>query len=198
MALLCIFLWIVFGRGGKDYSPPRGGVLRIGAACVLPGMVVSLFLSASLVSTWPKGQLWYGATSLREMVGSILEASLYELNPQVANPLIYSMFRWCAPLLFPALGIMAVGQLAFVCFRPNSGQNSSTQWRATVSVFLGVVLILAVAAHWCLFRVAHVPLPKERTGLLLFLYASFSSEPSRRFQHTRVQAGYGDMDCLAN
>ena len=41
------------------------GRLRLLAACVLPGLLVSIFLSAPAVLHWPGGELDYGAHSLR-------------------------------------------------------------------------------------------------------------------------------------
>src|SRR5674476_1290617 len=46
-------------------------------ACVLPGLLVSVFLSLPAVFHWPKGQLEYGAHSLREMFATVAQASLY-------------------------------------------------------------------------------------------------------------------------
>src|SRR3970040_2224565 len=72
---------------------------RLLAACTVPGLVITLFLSASVVLSWPKGQLWYGAKSMLETVSSITEASLYQLNPYIVNSLLYPILARAAPLL---------------------------------------------------------------------------------------------------
>ena len=65
--------------------------VRILGACVLPGLLVSVFLSVPAVLHWPKGQLDYGAHSLREMFSTVARASLYRLNPQIVNPMLYRL-----------------------------------------------------------------------------------------------------------
>src|ERR1035437_2304324 len=110
--------------------------VRLLGACVLPGVLVSVFLSVPAVLHWPKGQLNYGAHSLGEMFSTVAQASLYRLNPQIVNPMLYSLLEHAKPFLLPALVVLAVRQWARR--RP-----------AICGVLLGI-LAAAVGAHWLL------------------------------------------------
>ncbi|MCC6393444.1 MAG: hypothetical protein IT167_22785, partial [Bryobacterales bacterium] len=57
-ALLFLFLWSC-SRGPHA----RGTRMRLLIFTVLPALGVSLLLTASTVAHWPKGQLWFGASS---------------------------------------------------------------------------------------------------------------------------------------
>ena len=66
-------LAILIGCARKQPTQTR---VRLLGACVLPGVLVSVFLSAPAVLHWPKGQLGYGAHSLGEMFKTVAQASL--------------------------------------------------------------------------------------------------------------------------
>lgn len=135
---------------------------RLLAACSVPGLVITLLLSGSVVLSWPKGQLWFGAKSLRETVGSIVDASLYQPNPHIVNPLLYPILTWAAPLLLPALCVMGIG-LIFLAFRNQAA--GCGQWLTRFSGMLIAILTLSLAVHWLSFRLFGLLLPKERTAL---------------------------------
>ena len=124
---------------------------RLLGACMLPGLLVSVFLSVPAVLHWPKGQLGYGAHSLGEMFATVARASLYRLNPQIVNPLLYRLLDHVKPFLLPALLVLAVWQ--WVRSRP-----------AISGALLGI-LAAAVGAHWLLLKLFRVPLPMDRTAI---------------------------------
>jgi len=143
--------------------------VRLLGACVLPGLLVSLFLSVPAVVHWPKGQLDYGAHSLREMFTTVARASLYRLNPQIVNPLLYRLLDHVKHYLLPVLLVLAAWQ--WVRRRP-----------AVSGALLGI-LAAAVAAHWLLMKLLRVPLPMDRTAIWivpLCVLAIGAAAPNRR------------------
>jgi hypothetical protein len=125
--------------------------VRLLGACVLPGLLVSLFLSVPAVLHFPKGELNYGAHSLGEMFTTVAHSSLYRLNPQIVNPLFYRLLDHVKPFLLPALLVLAVWQWA--------------KWRPAISGALLGILAAAVGAHWLLLKLFRVPLPMDRTAI---------------------------------
>jgi hypothetical protein len=125
--------------------------LALLAACVLPGLLVTLFLSAPAVLHWPRGELQYGAHSLRQMFSSIAEASLFRLNPQIVNPVLYSLLEHLKPFLLPVLLILVASHCA-------------TRRPLAAGALLGI-LAAAIGAHWLLFKFIRIPLPMDRTAI---------------------------------
>jgi hypothetical protein len=125
--------------------------LRILASCVLPGLLVSIFLSAPAVLHWPGGELNYGAHSLRQMFSTIAQASLYQPNPQMVNPVLYGLLEHAKPFLLPVLLVLAAWQWA-------------AQRPFAAGALLGI-LVATICAHWLLFRFFRVPLPMDRTAI---------------------------------
>ena len=125
--------------------------VRLLGACVLPGLLVSVFLSVPAVLHWPKGQLDYGAHSLAEMFSTVARASLYRLNPQVVNPMLLQLLDHVKPFLLPVLLALAVWHWA--------------RWRPPISGALLGILAAAIGAHWLLLKLLRVPLPMDRTAI---------------------------------
>ena len=121
-------------------------------ACVLPGLLVTLFVSAPVVLHWPKGQLVYGAYSLGEWFSEIARDSVYRLNPQIVNPLLLKLLEYLKPLLIPSTLLLA----AWPWMRGRGNR---------VTYILLAILAVSVAVHWAAFRWFHLLLPKERTGI---------------------------------
>jgi hypothetical protein len=125
--------------------------VRLLGACVLPGVLVSVFLSVPAVLHWPKGQLGYGAHSLGEMFKTVALASLYRLNPQIVNPMLLQLLDHVKPFLLPALLALAAWQWV--------------RWRPAISGALLGILAAAIGAHWLLLKLLRVPLPMDRTAI---------------------------------
>jgi hypothetical protein len=125
--------------------------VRLLGACILPGLLVSVLLSAPAVLHWPKGELNYGAHSLGEMFATVARSSLYRLNPQIVNPLLYPILQHAKPFLLPALLVLAVWQWV--------------RWRPAISGALLGIVAAAVGAHWLLLKLFRVPLPMDRTAI---------------------------------
>ncbi len=144
-ALLAILVWACARTQATQAR------VRLLGACLLPGLLVSMFLSAPAVLHWPKGQLGYGAHSLAEMFSTVARASLYRLNPQIVNPMLLPLLEHVKPFLLPALLALAVWQWA--------------RWRPAISGALLGILAAAIGAHWLLLKWFHVPLPMDRTAI---------------------------------
>ena len=125
--------------------------VRLLGACVLPGLLASMFLSLPALVNWQKGELSYGAHSLREMFTTVARSSLYRLNPQMVNPLLYRLLDHVKPFLLPALLLLAAWQWV--------------RWRPAISGALLGILAAAVATHWLLLKLFGVPLPMDRTAI---------------------------------
>lgn len=125
--------------------------VRLLGACLLPGLLVSVFLSVPAVLHWPKGQLDYGAHSLGEMFSTVAKSSLYRLNPQIVNPMLYQWLDAVKPFLLPLL--LALAGWEWIRRRP------------ALSGVLLAILVAAIGAHWLLLRLLRVPLPMDRTAI---------------------------------
>jgi hypothetical protein len=144
-AMLAILSWVCARTQATQTR------VRLLGACVLPGLLVSVFLSVPAVVHWPKGELNYGAHSLGEMFTTVARSSLYRLNPQMVNPLLYHLLDHVKPFLLPALLLLAAWQWV--------------RWRPAISGALLGILAAAVGAHWLLLKLLRVPLPMDRTAI---------------------------------
>jgi hypothetical protein len=157
-AALLAIIFLAWRKRGA----PSVGAGRLLAACVLPGLIVTLFLSASVVLKWPNGELRYGATSLQETFGSVIRASLYEVNPHVANPLVYKAASLLKPYLFPVLGLAVLCQVLLIAF----GRTWQRSRRLVeLGAILAVIPIVSLLIHWMAFKLFHLLLPMDRTAI---------------------------------
>lgn len=147
----------------RDGAPRAPAATRLLCACVVPGLVASLFLTSWTLIQWPRGQLWDGAASLSETVGSVVEASLHQLNPWLANPVVYSLFDAVKPYLLPLLAAACAGRLVLLWLGP--ALSTETRQRLLLALFLAVSAALALAAHWLSFKLFHLLLPRNRTAI---------------------------------
>jgi hypothetical protein len=135
------------------------GKLKILAACTVPGLLVSAFLTLHAVLEWPAGQLWYGATSIGETARTLIESSLHEPNPNLLNPLIMPVAKFLRGWLIPAVLTATLVHLTWVMFR------RASSWRLNFAAIIASTIGLTIAAHWLAFRSFGMLLPKERTAL---------------------------------
>jgi len=117
----------------------------------------------SVVLSFPKSQLWYGATSLGQTFHSVVEASFYRLNPNILSPLVYPLALQLKPFLLPALLAFCAGKAALALSRREGGDG----WLVSFGGFLTGAVSIALGAHWISFRLFHIPLPLDRTALFL-------------------------------
>lgn len=164
-ALVMILVWACAATEAQRRPRQCGRLL---AACVLPGLAVSWFLTLSIVLDWPKGQLVYGAHTLGEMLDSLVSGSLFELNRQIANPLVYGRFHHLQPWVFPLFGIFWGLQVALILrFRAAWRNDARSRRLAAFGIVVAAVVALSLAAHWLAHVFSNLLLPKDRTGLYL-------------------------------
>ncbi len=141
---------------------------RLLAASLLPGLAVTFAICGYTLLHWPKGQLWFGAESLKEMCTGLIASSFYELNPFVVNPLLMSALSAAAQAIPPMAALLIVAQMAM------AGR------RTPAAPVLAAVILSTVGIHWISFRLFHLLLPKDRTALffippLVLLLAALAS-----------------------
>jgi hypothetical protein len=136
----------------------------IAAATSLPGLFAITLIAGSTLLHWPKGQLHYGAISLQEMWSSLVSSTLYELNPQVANPLILPLLEALGRVLPDLFYAGLVVLLANVVVSRLSIRGSDPGRLSEVAGYLACVLVISVAAYWLAHRAVGILLPKERTA----------------------------------
>ena len=164
LTALGLYLWIC-----REH---RGQSLRILPAFILPGLAAAYFLVGSVVLGWPKGQFTWGATSLGQMIGSLVKASLFEPNANLLNPRLYHYFVHFGRFLYPLLAALVLWRLVALFFDRATLQDSGARTLAAVVTISGGVLILALACHQFLYLASGILLPLDRTALyvvLLFL-----------------------------
>ena len=136
-AFVVILTWAITSE-----SPPlRDGVVvgRVVALCILPGLFVALLLGGYPLAHMKRGDLYYGAQSLGEMTRSLVDASLYQLNPRFGGSL-FKVMRFLKPLMLPALGILCVCRIIV------------TRRLGKFAAGLAGIVTLAVLMHWAAFR----------------------------------------------
>jgi hypothetical protein len=149
-----ILTWAIRSNAEAPPSRDGAGVGRIVALCILPGLFVALLLGAYPLTHMKRGDLYYGAQSLGEMTRSLVDASLYQLNPRFGGSL-FKVMRFLKPLMLPALGILCVCQIVV------------TRRLGKIAAGLAGIVTLAVLMHWVAFRFDKLPLPLSRTGIFL-------------------------------
>ena len=144
-AILAVLIWAC---ARTQATQARARML---GACVLPGLLVSVFLSAPAVLHWPKDGLVYGAHSLGETFRTVAQSSLYQPNPQIVNPMLLEWIDEVRPFLLPLVAVLAAWQLI--------------RRRDLVALVLLAILAAALSAHWLSFKLFHVLLPCDRTAI---------------------------------
>jgi 4-amino-4-deoxy-L-arabinose transferase-like glycosyltransferase len=139
--------------------------VRIAIACTVPGLLVALFLTGSVLAQWSRSDITYGAPSLRQTRDTVIQASLYELNPHLVNPLLYGFLVRVRPLLFPLLGAACLLQLIAIPWNRRSLNESCRRLPGGLGALCAGVMAVPLALHWILFRLIHLPYPQDRTAL---------------------------------
>jgi hypothetical protein len=129
-----------------------GARVRVLGACVLPGLLVTLFVSAPSVLHFPRGELRYGSHSVAEWFGEVARDSMYQLNPHIVNPMLMEILMRVQPVLLPLL----LGLAAWEWVRERD------RWLLRI---LLVIIAASIATHLAAFKLLHVLLPKERTAI---------------------------------
>jgi hypothetical protein len=159
-AFLAIVTWAIRQRHGES-------IVRIIGFCVLPGMLVALLICGYPLAHWPKGAFWESAHSLAEMRQSLMQASLYRLNPRFEDADLYDLMNFLRPWLPLLLVILCFCQLVATRLDGSWFTDERTRWLGRFGATLGGMTALSVLLHWLAFRLYNAPLPMGRTGIFL-------------------------------
>lgn len=164
------------------------------AAMILPGLATAFFLVGPVISRFPRDQLFWGTSSIRESWDSILDSSLAEINPFLVHP---SIAHWLGSVRRHFTAAIIVWLLLFLVFAYRDRRQLRVESRfALFAAAMGLTLTATIAAHFAMFRFAHIPLPLERTSLQLVALATVAfgamlSVPSNSSWAKRIQtAGF--------
>lgn len=156
--IVMLFLW--------TWRTTRVDVRRLAAACFIPGAVVALLIAGYTIANWPSGQLYYGSTSLAEMLASVRDSSSYQLNPHLFPPVVADrVTAFLKVVLFPLAGVLCVIEAVFIAGR--RAWTSQERWLAALAGVCAGSLVLGIGIHHVEFHVAGLMLPKERTALYM-------------------------------
>jgi hypothetical protein len=101
------------------------------------------------------------------MTQSLVESSLYRLDPRFARSGWYKAIDLLKPWLLPVLGILCVGQVIATRLDGSWLQDTRARWLRRLAAALAGIAILTVLMHWLAFRLVKLPLPLGRTGIYL-------------------------------
>ena len=125
--------------------------IRLLAACALPGtMIVAVVCGYALTHTSP-GQFVYGAQSLGDTFGTIIDASLFQ-----------NRFTFLKPFVVPLVGVTGLLWLTYVLVRR---AKAPVSW---LGLSAAAIFAVTVAIHWTAFRFFGLLLPKDRTAVYFF------------------------------
>jgi hypothetical protein len=171
-AYACSFLLLAAGSlaGVRLVKQKRGislTLLRLAAACSLPGIIILAVFAGSALTRFPREQLFWGTDSLLESWRDIREASFVELNPHLVNPLLAGFFDVFKRYLFRALAAFGTGYIFLLFVARRELREPHAKSRLLLATSLTAVLTLTVAAHWLQFKLMKIPLPLERTSIFV-------------------------------
>lgn len=153
--IIMILLWLSRRVERKAYP-------RLAVAGILPGLAAAAFLTLSTLLNWRRSELFYGARSLSEMFGSVLESSLYALNPYIVNPSLYPVIEKASHWLPALLGAALAGQAAGILLKRVSPPKRHSAWLLIVAAG---AFIISVGAHRLAYAISGLPMPLGRTAL---------------------------------
>ena len=142
-AMTAILLWAWYQRPNQW--------IRLLAASVLPGAAVVAIVSGYALLHRHPGELIYGARSLRDTFGTIIEASLFQTR-----------FVFLKPVVVPLVGVTGLIWLSYLYWRREKAEIGPLGFLAA-AIFAGTIGI-----HWLAFHLYGVLLPKDRTAIYLF------------------------------
>ena len=165
---------------------------RVLARTLVPGAVAVFLICGSALWKFPKGQLYYGASHLRETWSRLVSSTFDELNPFVVHELLQAGLEVLAKVL-PALVVAVL-----------IWQMLTIVW--TVQPFgliLARAIAIAVLGHWLMHRFYGVPLPMERTSIffvplaMLLIGLGAAVTPASRLGMCRQFAGIAVLSLCA-
>ena len=124
---------------------------RLLAASVLPGAIIVALVCGYALSQANSSQFWYGAHSLGDTFGTIVEASLFQTR-----------FDFLTPFVFPLVGVTGLLWLTCVLVSRTKAPIARFGWAAAA------IFAVTVGIHWTAFRLFGLLLPQDRTAIYFF------------------------------
>lgn len=176
-AYLALAAWALERRAGES-------VPRILAFCALPGLCVALLICGNAVAHWPKGDLLWGAHSVKEMRRSLVDSSFYRLSPRFQDDAWYRAMTFLAPQLVPLMFVLGLCKFAAAKLDGSWLQDADARWLGTFATALAGIAALSVTISWLAFHFDGLPLPLGRTGIYLvplctLIAGAIAAAPSR-------------------
>ena len=170
--MLTIAAWAIFSAPGLWR--------KIAVASAGPALAVIVMLPSYTLLHWPRGQLYEGGTSIGEMLGTAAQASLYQLNSMIVNPLWMAVFNRIGPFLIPlALGLAA----AHLALAVRDGKA----WQSRLAGAAAGAIALTIGAHSIAFHWAGLLMPRHRTALFVVpLFTVFAGAAAAIPDRSRV------------
>ena len=139
---------------------------RLLAAWTLPACASVLVLAGAALTRFPRDQLFWGTHTWAETWQDIREASFVELNPQIINPLLATLFHAFDGQLLRAIAVCVILYL-FLLFISMYYQPAEViaRYRLWFAAGLTSILALTISAHWLQLKFLRIPLPFERTSV---------------------------------
>lgn len=159
-AFIAIVTWAIRCREHESAA-------RVAGLCAVPGLFVALLICGYPLAHWKREELWWGAHSLSEMMQSLEQSSLYQLEPRFRGSILYSLMNSTGPWLPPLLVALCFFQWVSTRFDGSWHRGTRARWMASFAAALISITALSLLMSWLAFRFVNLPLPVGRTGIYL-------------------------------
>ncbi len=159
-AFLALVAWALGRRGSESR-------IRVIEFCVLPGLLAALLIAGYTLANWRPGELWWGAKSLSETARSLIEDSLYQLDPRFSHSGIYKAANLLKPFLLPVLAVLCICQLVVTRLEGSWLEDARARWLGRFAAGLAAIAALSLTVSWLAFRFYKLPLPMGRTAIYI-------------------------------
>jgi hypothetical protein len=166
-ALLLLILLALHTAKQLQTPAPRPMYWRIAAAGLVPGALVVLLLPAWTLLHWQPGMLFDGGTSLGEMLKTVFEASLFQLNSHFANPIVLPVMSKIRRFLFPAACAIAVIQLGLILANRRKALDERARKLLTIGALCVGTIVIAMLLHQIAYWLFHLLMPRNRTAMFV-------------------------------
>jgi hypothetical protein len=172
VAIAATVLCYVSAANGLRHQPRETPVSRLeylllAIAAAVPAILAAFFFCGYTAFRFPRSELVFGTKSLFATVSSVVNDSLYELNPDILNPLLLPLFRAIQPGIFPALVGTSLICVVIATFDWRHRSAIPSRRLATLSAFAAFAIVLTLGVHRLLFHFFRILLPLDRTALYL-------------------------------
>jgi hypothetical protein len=145
----------------------RESVKRVVEWCTLPGLFIALLICGYPLAHWRREDLWWGAHSFGEMTRSLVQSSLYQLDPGFHDSGLYWLMNFLRPALLPVLAALCACQLVVTRLEGAWLQDAGSRWLGRFAATLAAIVALSLVMSGLAFRLEKLPLPLGRTGIYL-------------------------------